>query len=474
MKTNMLSISKLYSYAVFNFIAVLLLSTLLIGNSNASLPLRDSQGNALPSLAPMLDRTMPAVVNIATTSIIQVQQNPLLSDPFFRHFFNIPNQPRTRRSQSLGSGVVVDAEKGYILTNNHVIDKADEINVTFKSGHTLQAKLIGTDPDTDIAVIKVTPDDSFKLTALPFADSDRLRVGDFAIAIGNPFGLGQTVTSGIISALGRSGLGIEGYEDFIQTDASINPGNSGGALVSLTGELIGINTAILSKSGGNVGIGFAIPINMANVIMQQLVTHGEVQRGRLGVQAQDLNHELAKAFGINKQQPGGQRGAVVTQVDPGSAADKAGLKAGDIVLSFNGKPVRSATTLRNMVGLLRVGEQIKMTVLRQGEQHKLVANIEENRDVSQVKAMHPRLQGAIFRNITKDSPLYRRVKGVIISKVERGSPAWHAGLRKGDVITSINRQQVTNLHILKQLAKPGTTLLINLRRETGSMFLYLQ
>ena len=474
MKTNTLSIKKIYRTIFIHFFVVLTLSTLLINQSSAAIPLKDSQGTTLPSLAPMLDRAMPAVVNIATTSFIQVQQNPLLNDPFFRRFFNVPNQPQKQRSQSLGSGVVVDAKNGYILTNNHVVGKADVIHVTFKSGHTLKAKLIGTDPATDVAVIQVIPADSQKLIALPFANSDQLRVGDFAVAIGNPFGLGQTVTSGIISALGRSGLGIEGYEDFIQTDASINPGNSGGALVSLNGELIGINTAILSKSGGNVGIGFAIPINMANVIMQQLITYGEVQRGRLGAQAQDLSPDLAKAFGITQQRFSRGRGAVVTQVDRGSAADKAGLKAGDIIIAFNDKPVPTSSTLRNMVGLLRVGEQVRMTVLRQGKQLNLVANIEQNRNVSQLKAMHPRLKGATFSNITKDSPLYRRIKGVVISKVERGSPAWQSGLRKGDVITSVNRKAVTNLKGFKQLLKSDTALLINLSRETGSMFLYLQ
>ncbi len=474
MKTKTLSINKLFQTISVGLFAVVLLSAAVINNSNASLPLQDSQGNPLPSLAPMLQRSMPAVVNIATTSFVQVQQNPLLSDPFFRHFFNIPNQqPQTRRSQSLGSGVVVDADNGYILTNNHVIDKADVISVTFKSGHVLKAKLIGTDPATDIAVIQVKPEATQKLVALAFADSDKLRVGDFAVAIGNPFGLGQTVTSGIISALGRSGLGIEGYEDFIQTDASINPGNSGGALVSLNGKLIGINTAILSKSGGNVGIGFAIPINMAKVIMQQLIAHGEVKRGQLGAQAQDLNPDLAKAFGIDTHKSTAFAGAVITQVDENSAAARAGLKAGDIIIRFNDKPIRNAAALRNTVGLLRVGEQVHMLVLREGKQLSLTARVEQN-NLSQVKARHPRLQGAVFSNITQGSPLYGRIQGVIISGVERGSPAWQAGLRKGDVVTSVNRQPVSNIRMFNKLTQSGSTLLLNIHRKSGSLFLYLQ
>jgi serine protease Do/serine protease DegQ len=255
-------------------------------------------GQPLPTLAPMLERATPAVVNIATVGHVEVRQNPLLSDPFFRHFFDIPDRPRRRQTQSLGSGVIVDAEHGYVLTNHHVIARADKITVTLRDGRHLNATLIGADPESDVAVIQVPAE---RLTALPLADSDRLRVGDFVVAIGNPFGLGQTVTSGIVSALGRTGLGIKGYEDFIQTDASINPGNSGGALVNLHGELVGINTAIIAPGGGNVGIGFAIPTSMASQIMQQLIEHGEVSRGQLGITAQDLTPELAQAFGSDWQ-----------------------------------------------------------------------------------------------------------------------------------------------------------------------------
>lgn len=436
-------------------------------NSQAGLPFFDSQGEKLPTLAPMLEKVTPAVVNISTRGHVRVQENPLFADPFFRRFFDIPNQPRKRQTQSLGSGVVVDTKNGYIITNNHVIDKADEITVTLRSGESLKAKLIGTDPDTDVAVIQV---DGKNLTAVPMGNSDKLRVGDFAIAIGNPFGLGQTVTSGIVSALGRSGLGIEGYEDFIQTDASINPGNSGGALVNLNGELIGINTAIFSKSGGNIGIGFAIPINMVNDIMQQLLTHGEVKRGRLGAQAQDLTPQLAKAFDLKHR-----RGAVITQVVENSAADKAGLKPGDIVTHINGKRVKDADTLRNTIGLLRVGESVKLQVQRDGKKRTLTANVEEPQLSQQTGAkLHDHLQGASLADIEEGSRLYGKIRGVIVTGVEAGSPAWRAGLRKGDAIVSANRKDVHNIAQLKQVTQNSKSLLLNVRRGNGALFLYLQ
>jgi Do/DeqQ family serine protease len=438
--------------------------------SHAALPLVDSQGKPLPTLAPMLERTMPAVVNIATSGHVRVQESPLFSDPFFRHFFNLPDQqqPREQRTQALGSGVVVDAEKGYILTNNHVIDKADMITVTLKDGRSFKAKLIGTDPETDIAVVQIK---ASGLTAVKLGDSDKLHVGDFAVAIGNPFGLGQTVTSGIISALGRSGLGIEGYEDFIQTDASINPGNSGGALVDLGGELIGINTAIFSQSGGNIGIGFAIPINMAHEIMTQLIAHGEVKRGQLGAQAQDLTPDLVQAFNLQN----GRSGAVITKVTPNSAADKAGLKAGDIVIDVNGKPVRDASDLRNFIGVLRVGEKVTLQILREGKHQTLKAVVEQPKS-SQAsgKSVHPRLQGAVFSDITEGNPLYGQIEGVLVADVEAGSPAWRAGLRKGDVIVSANRKVIKSLADLEKAVKGSNTLLLNIQRGDMALFLYLQ
>ena len=432
---------------------------------HAALPVTDSQGERLPTLAPMLEKVTPAVVNIATTGHVRIQENPLFSDPFFRHFFDIPEQPRERQTQSLGSGVVVDANKGYILTNNHVIDRADEIKVTLRNGETHQAKLIGTDPDSDVAVIQI---EARNLTAVPLTDSAKVRVGDFVVAIGNPFGLGQTVTSGIVSATGRSGLGIHGFEDFIQTDASINPGNSGGALVNLRGELVGINTAILSRSGGNIGIGFAIPINMAREIMQQLVTHGKVERGRLGAQAQDLTPELAQAFDIKYR-----RGAVVTQIEPDSAADRAGLKVGDIVTEVNGKPVRDAATLRNSIGLLRVGQEVKLEVLREGKSKSLLAKVEEPTWTKQGgERLHAELTGAVLTDL--DEASRGRAKGVLIAEVEPGSPAWRNGLRKGDIIVSVNRRGIESVEQLQQAVSGSQTLLLNIRRGNGALFLYLK
>jgi len=441
----------------------------ITATSQAALPLVDSQGKPLPSLAPMLERTMPAVVNIATSGHVRVQESPLFSDPFFRRFFDLPDQqPQERRTQALGSGVIVDAKKGYILTNNHVIDKADMITVTLTDGRSYKAKLIGTDPETDIAVVQIKADN---LTAVKLGDSDKLHVGDFAVAIGNPFGLGQTVTSGIISALGRSGLGIEGYEDFIQTDASINPGNSGGALVDLAGDLVGINTAIFSQSGGNIGIGFAIPINMAHEIMTQLIAHGEVKRGQLGAQAQDLTPDLEQAFNL----PNGRAGAVITKVTPNSAAAKAGLQAGDIVVDVNGRPVRDASDLRNYIGVLRVGEKVKLEILREGKRQSLVAEVEQPKSAQTTgKNINPQLEGAVFTDITQGNPLYGQIAGVLVADVGAGSPAWRAGLRKGDVIVSANRRTIKSLDDLQRIVKGSRTLLLNIQRGDMALFLYLQ
>ncbi|MDH5182965.1 MAG: DegQ family serine endoprotease [Gammaproteobacteria bacterium] len=437
-------------------------------HAHAGLPLSDSQGKALPSLAPMLEKATPAVVNINTSSKVRIQNNPLLDDPFFRHFFDIPERPQERTNQSLGSGVIVDAKKGYILTNNHVIHKADEIHVTLRDGRRFQAKLVGTDPETDVAVIQIDAD---KLTALGFANSDQIRVGDFAVAIGNPFGLGQTVTSGIISALGRSGLGIEGYEDFIQTDASINPGNSGGALVNLSGELIGINTAIFSQSGGNIGIGFAIPINMAQDVMGQLIKHGEVHRGVLGIQAQDLTPDLAQAFNIDKRH---HQGAVITSITKDSAAQKSGLRVGDIIVEANGRAINSSANVRNIVGLLRIGEKIHFKILRNGKQMSMTAVVAEQKQHSvDGGTFSKRLAGASISNIESGHPYYGHIEGLVILSVAPGSPAAGVGLRKGDVITSVNKQAVKEVADIKAAIKRSKRLLLNVRRGNGAFFVII-
>ena len=425
-------------------------------------------GQDLPTLAPMLKETTPAVVNIATRGRLRVRENPLLADPFFRRFFNLQPSPRERQTQSVGSGVIVDGEQGYVLTNNHVIANADQIVVTLRDRRQFAAELIGTDPDTDIAVLRIPAED---LTTLRMGDSDRLEIGDFVVAIGNPFGIGQTVTSGIVSALRRSGLGIEGFEDFIQTDASINPGNSGGALVNLRGDLIGINTAIIGPGGGNVGIGFAIPINMAREVMEQLVTYGEVRRGQLGVHAQDITPEIADALGIDLDQ-----GAIITQVVRGSPAANAGIKAGDLVIAADGEPVRSATHLRNKIGLLRVGETIELTVLRDGDRHTLSAKLEEPEQLQmRGGGTVRRLSGATFAPLTEESTLFGRVEGIAVVDVERGSPAWQIGLRKRDVIVAVNRRPVHDLEDFKSAVQAGeNALLLNVRRGDAQVFIVIR
>ncbi len=445
--------------------------SLILQVASAALPFSwFSHDDEMPSLAPMLEHSKPAVVNISTKSYIRVQDNPLLNDPFFRRFFNIPDQPQQQRTkQSLGSGVIFDAKKGLVLTNNHVIHRADEITVSLTDGRSFQAEIVGTDPATDIALIRIP---AVKLSALPLANSDQLRVGDFVVAIGNPFGLGQTVTSGIVSALGRSGLGIEGYEDFIQTDASINPGNSGGALVNLRGELVGINTAIFSpgQRSGNIGIGFAIPSNMIKQITSQLIKYGEVKHAYLGVQMQDITPELAKAFDLDSE-----RGAVVTSVQPGSAADEAGLKVGDIIIAIDDETLSSADSLRNSIGLLMVGETIKLNIIRNGKAHTLKATVKETKKKVAQDAVHPKLAGATFGNIEESSPYYGKLEGVMIYSIKPNSPAQHAGLRKGDIITSVNKQIVRNLAEFKPLAfNGGKQLLLNITRNGQAMFLILR
>jgi len=310
-----------------------------------------------PTVAPVLKLVTPGVVNIAVQGRVRVN-NPLLADPFFRQFFNIPNGPIERKTQASGSGVIVDADKGYVMTNNHVVENADVIEVTLRDRRTVKATLIGRDPQTDIAILQIQADN---LTAVPMGDSDKSEVGDFVLAIGNPFGLGQTVTSGIVSALGRSGLGIEGFEDFIQTDAAINPGNSGGALVDLKGRLIGINTAILAPAGGNVGVGFAVPINMAKSIMEQLLRYGTVEHGRIGIGGQDMNEEIARGLGTSRTE-----GGVVTTIEPDSSADRAGLKVGDIVVAVDHIPVRNWISVVNRIALARVDAAVTVTIERKG------------------------------------------------------------------------------------------------------------
>ncbi|MGD0961925.1 MAG: DegQ family serine endoprotease [Methylomonas sp.] len=436
--------------------------SLLISSAQAVMPLQ-SDGTPLPSLAPMLENSMPAVVNISTSTNIKVQENPLMNDPIFRRFFNAPRNQRQQQRNSLGSGVIIDKDEGYILTNNHVIDKADKITVTLSDGRQLNAKLLGTDPEADVAVIQIPADN---LTALKVADSSQLKVGDYVVAIGNPFGLGQTVTSGIVSALGRSGLGIEGFEDFIQTDASINPGNSGGALVNLRGEFVGMNTAILAPSGGNVGIGFAIPSNMAIRLMESLVQHGEVRRGMLGISTQDLNPDLIKAFALKSQ-----HGAVVSRVEAGSAAEKAGMEPGDIILAINGQVIKNGSSqIRTVISLLQIGDSATIDIMR-GEEHKTIQAVigKPKRPDIAGEQFHPALKGAILTATPKD-----QIEGVLIEKVEPNSNAWNNGLRAGDIIISANRYRIRNLEEFKQVVNAHQPLLINLQRDGEGFFVILK
>ena len=337
--------------------------------AGAPIPLAD--GAPIQSLAPVVSRITPGVVGISVRGRVR-EDNPLLQDPMFRRFFNLQQQPVERETQATGSGVIIDASEGYVMTNAHVVENATSIEVTTKDNHQYKAKLIGRDPDTDIAVLQIPRGN---LTAVPIGDSDRLQVGDFVLAIGNPFGLGQTVTSGIVSALGRSNLGIEGpegYEDFIQTDASINPGNSGGPLVDLQGRVVGINTAILAPGGGNVGIGFAVPINMGRQVMDQLVQYGQIKRGRIGVAIQDLTPDLAQALGTRHTE-----GAVIARVEPGSAAERAGLRPNDLIVAINGTLMRTGSELRNRVGLSRIGDEVELTVERGGSERNVTVRIEQ-------------------------------------------------------------------------------------------------
>lgn len=428
--------------------------------------------DGLPTLAPLLAEVTPAVVNISVESRQTADLNPLFNDPFFRRFFDmqpLPQQPQPRNQMSAGSGVIFNADEGYVLTNHHVVENGDRIVVTLKDRRQFDAELIGSDPGTDIALLKIDPTD---LTALDLGDSDRLQVGDYVLAIGNPFGLGQTVTSGIVSALGRSGLNIEGYEDFIQTDASINPGNSGGALVTLDGRLVGINTAIIAPSGGNVGIGFAVPANMANAVVDQLIEFGEVQRGQLGVMIQDFTPDLAEALGIESG-----AGAVITQVETDSAAEAAGLRPGDVIVSVDGRSVAGSADLRSQIGLKRLGREIEIGVIRDGQTLTLKATLRKGAqlDARGAERGAGRLSGAELRDLQPSDPLYGDVSGVVIAQVDADSRAARSGLQAGDIILAANRVPVASVAELRQqLAAIDGALALTIQRGSARIFLLIR
>jgi len=396
-------------------------------------------GQKLPSLAPMIAEVTPAVVNIAV-EMRTPEANPLFADPFFRRFFDLPERPQ-REEQAAGSGVIVDAARGLVITNHHVVKDAERILVGLKDRRVLSAEVVGVDPGTDVAVLRIPPD---RLTAVKWGDSETLEVGDFVVAIGNPFGIGQTVTSGIVSALGRTGLSMEGYEEFIQTDASINPGNSGGALVNLAGELVGINTAIIGPAGGNVGIGFAVPAHMVRAVLDQILRYGEVRRGRVGVSTQDLTPALAAELKVKATE-----GAVVAQIERGSEAERAGLRPRDVVLSVNGHKVRSSSELRNRVGLIPVGDAVELEILRDGQPMRIRARVGELYKVTKVTGETiPQLAGARVANVERGMPMYGHVEGVVVTAVDQASAAFRNGLRPGDIVYGVNRARVRSVQEL--------------------------
>ena len=452
------------SYSLF----LVFILTLTWQGAQAVIPGTDAQGRPFPSLAPMLKQVNPAVVNISTYSRRESSYNPLLNDPFFRKFFDLPDQPQpdrqlpSKRQQSAGSGVIVDAGDGIVMTNYHVIRNADEVNVSLVDGRNFEARIVGTDPELDIAILEIDGDE---LSEVSFADSSQLEVGDFVVAIGNPFGLGQTVTTGVVSALGRSGLGIEGYENFIQTDASINPGNSGGALVNLKGELVGINTAIISPAGGNVGIGFAIPANMAKASMGQIIEYGEVKRGQIGVGIQNITPDLRDAFDLAK----GQFGVLVTNVVEDSPAASAGIKSGDIIIEVDGQKTSSTAQLRSRIGIKEVGDKVRLTLLRNGDPLQLTVKIGTVKtQQAQADALTPLLQGLRVENNPDGD-------GVRVVAVAPNSAAAYSGLRVGDVIVGANKRKVYDIESLKAALKLSTTsVLLRVDRNGGSLFIVIR
>ena len=444
------------------FGAVLLSSSLIPLSADAgSIWPSSVDGQTMPSLAPMLEKSTPAVVSIAVKGTHEVKQNVPNIFRFFGNPNQNPNQAQQRPFRGLGSGVIIDAKEGYIVTNNHVIEKADEIIITLKDGRQVEAKKIGSDADSDIALLQIDADD---LTEIQIADSDKLRVGDFAIAIGSPFGLGQTVTSGIVSALGRSGLNIEDYEDFIQTDAAINSGNSGGALVNLRGELIGINTAILGPSGGNVGIGFAIPSNMMHNLVKQIIEFGEVHRGVLGVAGRSVNSEIAKAMELETNQ-----GGFVEQVTPDSAADEAGIKPGDVITKINGKSIKTFNELRGKIGSIGADKKVKLTIVRNGSEKEFTVKLKQSKANNVAAAsIHRMFEGAKLENNNSNG-------GVIIKSIEEGSPAELVGLQSGDLITAINRTRINNVAELRSYLKDKKGVFaLNIIRDNNSQYLMIR
>jgi serine protease Do len=452
---------------------------------------RDARAPA--SFAPVVKKVGPSVVTIYSTRTLRSESrnNPLLNDPFFRRFFGMEEddeaeprrgRPRPRQEQGMGSGVIISSD-GYILSNNHVVEEADEVTVGFvEGGPRLTAKVVGTDPQTDISVLKV---DGTNLPALTITDSSNLQVGDLVLAVGNPFGVGQTVTMGIVSAIGRGGFGIVDYEDFIQTDASINPGNSGGPLVDAKGRLVGINTAILSGAGGNIGIGFSVPINMARVVMERIIEHGKVVRGFLGVRIQAVTPELAKEFNLPAQ-----TGALIGDVTPASPAAKAGVLAGDVITEINGRKVTDSRNLRLIVAQTSPNTKINLKLLRDGKERTLSATLDEL-PTEELASAEPRQRPSAGRaipglsgiEVTDVNSRFREqfdipsdMRGAIVTAVEPDSRVSEAGLRPGDLILEVNRQKVGNTRELTEAIRKakGGRLLLRLWNQGGGRFAVIE
>ena len=448
--------------------AVMTILLLTLPVADAAIP-----PDQLPSLAPVLKNTMPAIVNVAVQGVITPEGVPGAEDEDTQNNTNPAAREKPRKFQSIGSGVIIDPKDGIIITNDHVIRNASLITVTLNDGRRLKAKLIGGDSETDVAVLKI---DAKNLKSLPIGDSDKIEVGDFVVAIGNPFGLNsygnsQSATFGIISAMKRSDLNIEGIENFIQTDAAINPGNSGGALVNVKGELIGINTAIISLYGGSVGIGFAIPINMVRDVAQQIVKFGSVHRGLMGIFVQHLTPELALAMGYAED----FQGALVSQVNEGSPAELAGLKAGDVITQINDTKITQATQVKTTISLLRVGSHAKIMIKRNGKDVTLNAVVTDvKKHEQEMQSQNPFLYGLALRNFEQDSPMHGHVVGVQVVGASENSAGWRAGLRPGDVIIAANSHSITNTKDLQILAKQKKQqLLVQVLRDAGALYILI-
>lgn len=431
--------------------------------ASAALPSQVPGQEAIPSLAPMLEKVLPAVVSVQVEGT--ARQSQRIPEELKKYFGEDAPDQQAQPFEGLGSGVIIDAAKGYILTNNHVISQADKISVQLNDGREFDAKLIGGDDQSDIALLQVQ--NPSNLTQIAIADSDKLRVGDFAVAVGNPFGLGQTATSGIVSALGRSGLNLEGLENFIQTDASINRGNSGGALLNLNGELIGINTAILAPGGGSIGIGFAIPSNMAKTLSQQLIQFGEVKRGLLGIKGMEMSADIAKAFKLNVQ-----RGAFVSEVLPNSGSAKAGVKSGDVIVSLNDKPLSSFAELRSRIATTEPGAKVKLGLIREGKPLTVEVTLDKSTSSSaSAEQISPALQGATL----SDGQLKNGTKGISVTTVEKSSPAAQAGLHQDDVIVGVNRTSVQSIaEMRKVLESKPAVIALQIIRGNDTLYILLR